>query len=68
MIDPPQVISLVKLHELLTAHQLGCLAPKGRAATEQQGAKHAFKQSSSQFTVVSVSCVVSCAEPQPDRR
>ena len=72
MIDPPQVISPVKLSRAIDGRQLGCLAPtqsrKGRAVTEQHGAKHAFKQSSSQFTVVSVSCVASCAEPQPDRR
>jgi hypothetical protein len=72
MIDPPQVISPVKLSRAIDGRQLGCLAPtqsrKGRVVTEQQGAKHTFKQSSSQFAVVSVSCVASCAEPQPDRR
>ena len=47
MIDPPQVIRPVKLSRAIDGRQLGCLAPtqsrKGRAATEQQGAKHAFK-------------------------
>ena len=72
MIDPPQVIRPVKLSRAIDGRQLGCLAPtqsrKGRVVTEQQGAKHTFKQLSSQFAVVSVSCVASCAEPQPDRR
>ena len=72
MIDPPQVISTLKLSRAIDGRQLGCLAPtqsrKGRAATEQQGAKHTFKQSSSRFTVVSVSCAASYAKPQRDRR
>jgi hypothetical protein len=72
MIDPQQVISPVKLSRAIDGRHFGCLAPtqsrNGCTVTEQQGAKHAFKQSSSQLTVVSNSCVASCAEPQQDRR